>query len=668
MNRRRNCFLQIDTSIWPAVDHNAIPAEKRRAFIARSTAIDLYIAGTPLREIGKRTGVHSRQLYWLLDRCLTEADDGQIYGYRALQKSRRIDPYTRTAEFSSVHTGTTGGYAGAFKVLLERYPALATWLHGKLEQRAVVLDQISTDGKLKSRLRNLGHLHAGFITQCRKLGITGNDYPLNTDRMGMRTLSAYVKGELLSKFGAAARAAGAIRVKRLPHPGIAVRRGAVRPYQVVEFDGHRVDVRLKIVIRDPLGFEEEVEIERIWLLVIIDVCTRAVLGYNLVLSREYSRYDVIRTIEKALAPHMPRSFALPNVGYGASGGFPSSRLPELGYAIWERMRLDNAKANLADDTVRALCEFIGCAVDAGPPHHPNDRPYIERFFGTIGSTLSSRLPGYTGSNPQDVRRALSDPKGNLRLLIALSEMEELMEASIAIYNATPHDGLNGRTPIEAMEYLVRGKGQLISWLPEPKRRMLCLMQKARRCRVRGYLAEGTRAHINLFQVRYTNSVLASSTDLFGRDLRIYYNSEDLRTVRAFLPDGSELGILKAQGMWGEMAHDLKLRQEILRKRAGNKLKARIDYEFMDDFMQEKRAKARTSRRAASDLERTTRILASAPVAIVEPESSIGLSSTSLLPEKGGQQQYKDAQKQKRTESEKIKPQPLTIPSGFVGGI
>jgi hypothetical protein len=35
------------------------------------------------------------------------------------------------------------------------------------------------------------------------------------------------------------------------------------------------------------------------------------------------------------------------------------------------MRLDNAKANLASDTMTALCEFIGCAADAGPPHHPD---------------------------------------------------------------------------------------------------------------------------------------------------------------------------------------------------------------------------------------------------------------------------------------------------------
>jgi len=172
---------------------------------------------------------------------------------------------------------------------------------------------------------------------------------------------------MLGDFGDAAHAAGAKRFKGFPRPAGSATGVALYPYQVVEFDGHRLDVRLKIVIRDPLGFEQEFEIERLWLLV-IDVCTRAVLGYHLVLSREYSRYDVIKTIKQALAPHQPRTFTLPNVGYGVAGGFPSGKLPELGYAIWERMRLDNARANLAGETITALCEFIGCAADAGPPH------------------------------------------------------------------------------------------------------------------------------------------------------------------------------------------------------------------------------------------------------------------------------------------------------------
>lgn len=61
-------------------------------------------------------------------------------------------------------------------------------------------------------------------------------------------------------------------------------------------------------------------------------------------------------------------------------------------------------------------------------------------------------------------------------------------------------------------------GQLLAWLPEVRRRTLCLMQSARHCRVRGYLALGVRPHVNLFGVRYTCAVLASSAPLIGQSL------------------------------------------------------------------------------------------------------------------------------------------------------
>ena len=117
-----------------------------------------------------------------------------------------------------------------------------------------------------------------------------------------------------------------------PHGRVTAEQQAL---DVVEFDGHRLDLRLKVVVRDPLGFEQEFEIERVWLLVVVDVWTRAVLGYHVSLNREYSRYDVIRAIEAALEPHRRRVFTLPGVGYGECGGFPSEKLPELGYATWQ---------------------------------------------------------------------------------------------------------------------------------------------------------------------------------------------------------------------------------------------------------------------------------------------------------------------------------------------
>lgn len=349
-----------------------------------------------------------------------------------------------------------------------------------------------------------------------------------------------MKRDLLTHYEQAAHSAGAKNLKGLPQPQAATQKAATYPYQVVEFDGHRLDVRLKIVIQDPLGLEQEFEIERIWLLVNIDVCTRAVLGYHLVLSREYSRYDVIKTIEKAISPHIPRTFTLNGVSYGAAGGFPSGKLPELGYAIWERIRLDNAKANLSNETITALCEFIGCTVDAEP--------------------------------------------------------------------------------------------------------------------------QGTRGHITLFQVRYTNQVLAASGTLLGKDLRIYYNSDDLRTVRAFLHDGTEIGVLKAQGAWGEIVHDLKLRREIMKMRGRKKLGFSISQEFIDQFVDAKKTKAKRSRRAASDLERTLRTLAGAPTT-----KASSAKSKNPSPQVPSTDEI-EVEEIVTSSEKKVEPQHLTIGFGFTSAL
>ncbi|MBW8832159.1 MAG: integrase, partial [Burkholderiales bacterium] len=560
MSSRRN-WSRPDTTTWPEFDAGALTAKQRKSFVARRRALELFAANASLAEIEAQTGVDRRQIYRALESAVTVHSDGRPYGWRALVPHTRVGSYHRAAKVRRHAVGL--GTAGAFSLLLEAHPPLAQWIADQVRAKRVSVDQISTDDGLRLRVRSLAKLHLAFLDQCRALQLTSADYPFNTDHMGIRSLAAAVRTECLRTFERGARLCGASHFKGLPSKGASAP-AARQALDVVEFDGHRLDVRLKVVVRDPLGFEQEFEIERIWLLVVIDVWSRAVLGYHVSLNREYSRYDVIRTIENALAPHRPREFTLPGVGYGAAGGFPSGKLMEVGYATWQWFKLDNAKANLAGDVQYALADFIGCFIDAGPAHTPDDRPYIERFFGTVASNLSSRLPGYTGTNAHDIRRALADPKGKLRLYVSLDELDDLLEAALAQYNASPHNGLNGRTPLEAVEHSIRGRGSMLNWLPEAKRRTLCLMHTPHTSTVRGYLDQGQRPHVNFHGVRYTNALLASTALFLGKKLRLYYNSQDLRTVRAFADDGAEIGVLKAQGAWGEIVHDLKLRQEVVR--------------------------------------------------------------------------------------------------------
>ncbi|TCG03243.1 integrase [Paraburkholderia steynii] len=656
MSRRKPELQALDVTTWPTVAWTELDAAARGRFRSRMQAIERYALGESVKDIEDATGVNRRQLYRLLERALEQHHDGRIFGYRALVAHVRVTEYVRVRPDTLPGERGNHGAVGALSQLLERYPTLAGWLRLQLRQHRFKLDQLGTDDGLRTRRRGLKALHAEFLQQCRQAGLTALDYPFCTKSRAIRSLSACVKAELLRCFGTAARAAGASHLKGLPRPDdVTGAPTASRPYQVVEFDGHKLDIRLKIVVPDPLGFAHEFEIERVWLLAIIDVCTRAVLGFHLVLAREYSRYDVIKTIEKALEPHRDRAFVIPGLTYGAQDGFPSQRLPELAYVTWEWMKLDNAKANLAADTLAALCEFVGCSVDAGPHYSPDDRPYIERFFGTVQSRLSSRLPGFTGSHPRDLRRALADPKGNLRLYVSLNELEELIDYSIASYHGTPHAGLNSVTPLEAMTYFVRTQQQLLTWLPERHRRTLCLMQTARRCRVRAYLEQGVRPHINLYRVRYTNAVLACSTHLIGQPLLVYMNADDLRCVRAFLADGTELGVLEAQGAWSVKPHNLKLRQEIL-KLHGNK--STLGTNPIEAYVQAKLAEARKTRKAASDLAQAMRTLAAAPVVGIPPgpvaSPTVAAAATTVTPDTGNE-----------SPPASVRPRKLTIGTGQV---
>lgn len=252
-------------------------------------------------------------------------------------------------------------------------------------------------------------------------------------------------------------------------------------------------------------------------------------------------------------------------------------------------------------------------------------------------------------------RRSAAPKGDLRLYVSLDEIEELLEASIAAYNATPHEGLNGRTPLEAVEHAVRNRGAMLEWLPEAKRRTLCLMHTPRRATVRGYLAQGQRPHVNFHGVRYTSPLLASTAAFLGQEVRLYYNSQDLRTVRVFAADGGEIGVLKAQGAWGEFVHDLKLRQEILRQRGRRRSDGELAHDFVQRFVDGKLANAKRSRRAASEAARTLRALAAAPTSMTALSPAAATAATT-------------APEAAPSAPVRIEPQRLGIGTGYVGSL
>ena len=516
-----------------------------------------------VRRNTQETRVDRKTLTRLVGRCTTLHTDGRIYGFRGAVPHLPIKEYERFAQVSI----NGRGKAGAFKQLRERYPMIEAGLKRSFLER---IRPIDTEREVRKSMRSI---HRAFLKHCRENGIKVDEYPFTESRLAIRSIYAYFDSLAKESFEMAVKHAGGLRARAKPNDEPHAP-AATRAFEVVEFDGHKIDLRLTVKLRDPSGVEQLVEMHRIWILVLLDVATRCVIGYHLALSREYSKHDVACALQAALRPFTPRHYGIPTLAIQEGGGFPSAVVQGTEYACWDWFKCDNAKSHLAADTLARLTQTIGCWPNFGPPGEPNDRPHIERFFHLVAKHFAHTLPGNLGSNPQAIERALSDPQDKTRLLVTLDELEDMIEVLIADYNGEPHKSLHGRTPLEAMAYSVAHHAGQIRVMPQVARANLCLLQQAKVVTVKGTAKTGLRPHINFCSVRYTSAILASSPALIGKKLRMYYDPRDIRTVKVFFEDGTELGVLTAARPWGIPPHSLKVRQEILRLIEERKLELR----------------------------------------------------------------------------------------------
>ncbi|WP_208328658.1 hypothetical protein [Paraburkholderia sp. BL6665CI2N2] len=588
-----------DIAKWPSADDSGLSSADRDLLRRRIQAITLFIdRQTSLREIGRLTGVRFNDLYRLFERCTAVHDDGRIFGVRALIPYSHIRGYQRTAVVVLSRDGVRGGATGAFAQLLQRYPVISQWIERKVDERG------RKNGGRREVLRSLRRLHRDFLDQCRRSGVGANDYPFNQQHLGERSLATHIRRLADRHFDGSAQAAGAAQIG---HPwndtGEHVRKSAARPFDVVEFDGHRIDLRITLRIDDPLGFETLLALHRIWILILLDVATRAVIGYSLALGREYNKDDIAEALQATLKPHETRAYRIPGLRVRAGGGFPSETIPATAWACWSTLRFDAAKAHFAKATLDRLTGVVGCWTDNGPLCEKNERAFVERFFDHIASHFAHRLPGTTGRAPQAVERALNDVGGNLSLLMSLDELEDVIDVVLADYNGEPHTGLGGRTPLEAMRFfLERGSG-LIQTLPIARRSTLCLLQEARVVTIRGSAKRGVRPHINFEYVRYSNSVLSSNASLIGQQLRVYFNVKDIRHIHAFFMDGSEVGMLTAVRPWCFSQHSLRVRQEIFSLVHQRKMAYRDGEDPVEAWFAYKKSEATHHQRSANDLAR-----------------------------------------------------------------
>jgi hypothetical protein len=596
----RRALSHLRLADWPRLDDKALSEEARAKFRQRCKAVEAYAKGEPVESIERSFGVARATTRRLIARALRAHADGRLWGYRALVPHERVADYERLKAPRILVRGKAGN-AGVFSQLLQRHPDLAAQLREELRAGRVTL----RPGE-KPRLKGVKAAAQRFQVACRKLGLSAGDYPLNQEDKAVRSLARTLLAWLQDDFDLAAHAAGS-RIK----PASALRqlpeRGASEAFDTVEFDAHKVDLRLKVVDRDPFGIEHSFETERVWLLAIIDVTTRCILGHQLCLQRECNRFDVIETFRRAVMPAGVPRITLPGLRLLPAGGFVSQALEQTHWACWRQVRLDNARAHVATTSLDVLCESLGCVADFGPSYQPDDRPFIERFFGTVGAALSHRLPGSLSPRAGGraaVKRLRESGAAGLALIVTAQELQELLDVTVWNYHGTPHAGLGGSTPLEMMQRHVLGIGR------EPVRPRLIpavlrehpeLLQDPVLCHVRGNLGRGERPYVSFFHVRYTSEQLTRRSALIGRKLRVRFDPMDLRRLQVTTEKGDLLDDLWASGPWRHEPHSLRVRQQVFAAKRRRQLEVGEGENPIDAFLALRRKEAGKRRRAASDL-------------------------------------------------------------------
>jgi len=279
------------------------------------------------------------------------------------------------------------------------------------------------------------------------------------------------------------------------------------PLSLVQIDHTLVDVMVvDSVTRAP--------IQRPWLTLAIDVCSRCVPGFYLSLEAPSATSVALCIAHAAL----PKDSWL--AAHHIEGVWPVSGIPE-------RLHLDNGR-DFHSEALRRGCEQYGICVDYRPVRTPHYGGHIERLIGTMMGKVHL-LPGTTFS---DVR-AKGDYDPQKTAAMTLEEVEQwLAIAIVGVYHRTLHRGI-GMTPLTAWQRGIEGDANTLgrgepTRVTDPRRLLIDFLPIQRRL-VR-------REGVFLHSIAYWADVLSTWIGERGRMI-VRYDPRDLSRIYLLGSDG-----------------------------------------------------------------------------------------------------------------------------------
>ncbi len=585
MSSRRLSFKTIspelrDTSKWRMVDTSGMSVDDAARFERLMPAVENYLRNGKLRAAADSAQLSADALLDQVNRCLKLHPDGGIVGWAALIRGLRLSGYKRMSPLPQGPNASRRGASGAFQRFLNENPSI----------KKILDDAIRTGighSKARSAFTPFKTIWRKFV-EVVEARIPPDQYPRNQKSFARRSVERYARNTINNDAAALSLAVGkAVKSAGQVGNGHWSFDLNTAPLDLVGVDAHHVDCFGMIEVEGPAG-PQLIPIERLWIYAVIDAESRAVCGYAASYRTEPTASQIELALDMATKPWQPLPLKMGNVRYKEGAGFPTGCVDGFVFAP-AALRMDSAMQSFANRIVHRVRRRFGCALSwsaVGAWYH-NDT--IERFFGLLERFGLHRLPTSVGSGPTDPRRT-DGATAAVKLKVTWQELLDLLDIAIAEYNAKAQSGLGHRSPLEVLrDHFDRSRQRFV---PRPQIPPTLLTPRLgveiETHTVRGSCRAGNlkRPYVQLDKATYTNPALAAQFALIGRPIVLHVYEEDMRTVEAFLEDGTYLGLLSVREKgWRRTKHSRDLRKQINRMRDARELLDTRDGDYVEDFLE-----------------------------------------------------------------------------------
>jgi hypothetical protein len=617
-----------DPEKWPAPDASVLSQSEKDRYFKRKNAISMRLAGSDAATVTKKYGLSDREQRRLIERCKTSSTSGGIVGFYACMPGYRTAGYERTKPLTQRFLSDKGGCSGALEMLFRKHPLI--------QRRIVAL-------YLKEEIK--GHVHEvkiskraiwkDFKKEVRALGYSDFDWPFNTSSQGYVSICSYLKSLHQTNYKAAASARYGVEAARRT----AIGTGKVplitarRPCSIMQLDYQLIDAASIIVIKNRYDVEIEVKVNRWYFGLMGDEHNALITGVFIGYESNPTSDCALKIIDSSLRPQVYDEDD-PRIAYIVDGKIlPNELIPALTHQCFSVLRVDNAWANAARNTVNTIIDVVGCALNFGAPRAWWARPIIERIIKGLTNKGLQRLPSSHGTGPGDPLKDNPAEKASV-FRIEIEELTGIISKCVRKHNENLSSGRESSSPLQVMRAaLTHDRSgfipQLLPRMAVEDKRLLTYVQE---CKVYARPNQGIRPRVKWDECCYTSTILSMRDDLIGSTLILYSNLDDIRDVVATVKEtGEDIGPLIPEARWRHRAVSVRFRKLINRHGAARRSASDVD-DPLTDWGKEKSAELSEKASASKRAKRKLAVSAAEAVMLVTELERNALSEASPAPE------------------------------------